>query len=212
MIKSQLAEFAKYDLSRLAVFLNASDAQTQTQAIEEAVQVNLLLADAAVSALQSGQDRYFVAERLPQFGSVVIAPLQALLTESTDDEVQILAALVLLRLGSKAGVTVLLHAVLTEPIDRYAALIVERLAANGIQEAGDAILARLRQFRRDAVDYGKPFESNASKDFVVTSLHALPGLDIALPPDLQVYFTAEIMPVEIAALLMSKTEGLLRSH
>ena len=201
MINPQLTEFAKHDLARLAVFLNAPDVKTQTEAIEEAVQVNLLLADAAVYALQTGQDRYFVSERLHSFGSVIVEPLKALLTESLDGEVQILAALVLLRLGSKAGLPVLVDAVLTEPTDRYASLIVERLAANGIHEAADAMTTRLRQFSLESVDLGKSFESNPNKDFVVSLLSAIQTFGVALPPDLQQRFIAQEVPVEITALL-----------
>ena len=201
MINPQLTEFAKHDLAQLAVFLNASDVKTQSEAIEEAVQVNLLLADAAVYALQTGQDRYFVSERLHSFGSVIVEPLQALLTESPESEVQILAALVLLRLGSKAGLPILIDAILTEPADRYASLVVGRLAANGIREAADSMTTRLRQLSPDAIDLGKSFESNPNKDFVVSLLSAMQTLGTTLPPDLQQQFTAQEMPVEITALL-----------
>ena len=203
MINPQLTELEKHDLTRLAVFLNASDTKTQAQAIEEAIQVNFLLADAAVYALQHGQDRYFVAERLHNFGSVIVKPLQALLKESTDTEAKILASLVLLRLGSKAGIPVLLEAVLAEPVDRYAALVVERLAANGISEASPAIIARLGQFNFTEAELGKSFASNANKDFVVSSLHAMQTLNAPLPQDLLNYLTAPGVPIEIASALSS---------
>ncbi len=167
----------------------------------EAIRVNSLLADAAVYALQTGQDRYFVAERLPSFGSVIVEPLQALLNESPDDEVQVLAALVLLRLGSKAGIPILLNAVLTEPADRYASLVVERLAANRVSEASEAIMTRLRRFSPADVDLGKSFESNPNKDFVVTALHALQELAVALPEDLAGQFTVPSIPIEITSVL-----------
>jgi len=204
MINPQLTEFAKHDLTQLAVFLNASDTKTQAQAIDEAIQVNSLLADAAVYALQNGQDHYFVAERLPNFGSIIIKPLQALLKESADAEVKVLASLVLLRLGSKAGVPGLLQAVLTEPVDRYAALIVDRLAACGISETSEAVINRLRQFSLTEIDLGKSFESNALKDFVVSSLHAMQTLDFPLPQDLLNHLTAPGLPVEITSILSSE--------
>ena len=203
MINPQLTELEKHDLTRLAVFLNASDTKTQAQAIEEAIQVNFLLADAAVYALQHGQDRYFVAERLHNFGSIIVEPLQALLKESADTEAKILASLVLLRLGSNAGIPVLLEAVLTEPVDRYASLVVERLAASGVSEAGPAIIARLRQSSLEEDDLGKSFESNADKDFVVSSLHAMQTMDAPLPQDLLTYLTAPGVPIEITSALPS---------
>ncbi len=201
MINPQLTEFAKHNLGQLAVFLNASDTETQSQAIDEAIQVNSLLADAAVYALQNGQDRYFVAERLHNFGSIIVEPLQALLEESIDAEVKILAALVLLRLGFKSGVPVLLNAVMTEPVERYAAFTVSRLAANGVSEAVEVMIARLRQFKRDEVDLGKSFESNANKDFVVSSLHAMQTLNAPLPPDLRRWLAEPGTPIEIASVL-----------
>ena len=204
MINPQLTELEKHDLTRLAVFLNASDTKAQAQAIDEAIQVNFLLADAAVYALQHGQDRYFVAERLHNFGSVIVEPLQALLKESTNTEAKILASLVLLRLGSKVGISILLEAVLTEPVDRYASLVVDRLAANSISEASTAIIARLRQFILREADLGKSFESNADKDFVVSSLHAMQTLNSPLPQDLLTYLTALGIPVEINSLLSSE--------
>ncbi len=204
MINPQLTEFAKHDLTQLAVFLNASDAKTQAQAIDEAIQVNSLLADAAVYALQNGQDRYFVAERLPNFGSIIMEPLQALLKESADAEVKVLASLVLLRLGSKVGVPDLLQAVLTEPVDRYAALIVDRLAACGVSETSEAVINRLRQLSLKEIDLGKSFESNANKDFVVASLHALQTLNLPLPQDLLDHFTAPGLPIEVTSTLSSR--------
>ena len=203
MINPQLTKLEKHDLIQLATFLNASDTQTQAQAIDEAIQVNSLLADAAVYALQHGQDRYFVAERLHNFGSIIVEPLQALLREAADAEAKILAALVLLRLGSKSGIPVLLDAVLAEPVDRYAALIVERLAANGVGEASPAIIARLRQISLTEVDLGKSFESNADKDFVVSSLHAMQTLNAALPQDILTRLTAPGVPIEITSALPS---------
>lgn len=203
MINPQLIEFAKHDLAQLAVFLNASDTKTQAQAIDEAIEVNFLLADAAVYALQNGQDRYFVAERLPNFGSIIIKPLQELLKESADAEVKVLASLVLLRLGSKAGIPDLLQAVSTEPVDRYAALVVDRLAACGISETSEAVINRLRQFSLTEVDLGKSFESNALKDFVVASLHALQTLNFPLPQDLWIHLTAPGLPIEITSIFSS---------
>jgi len=203
MINPQLTEFSKHDLTQLAVFLSASDAKTQGQAIDEAIQVNSLLADAAVYALQNGQDRYFVAERLPNFGSIIMEPLQALLKESADAEVKVLASLVLLRLGSKAGVPDLLQAVLTEPVDRYAALIVDRLAACGISETGEAVINRLRQLSLKEIDFGKSFESNANKDFVVSALHAMQTLNFPLPQDLLNHLTAPGLPIEITSIFSS---------
>lgn len=208
MINPQLTEFAKHDLTRLAGFLTASDTKIQVQAIDEAIQINSLLADAAVYALQNGPDRYFVAERLHNFGSILIEPLQALLNESTDDEVKILAALVLLRLGSKAGVPILLGAILTEPVDRYASLIAERLAANGVSGADEAVIARLRQLGPSKVDLGKSFESNPSKDFVVTALHALHTLNVSLPPDVRAQFTMPSLPLEITSITSNEKADL----
>ncbi len=203
MINHQLTELEKHDLTQLAVFLNASDIKTQIQAIDEAIQVNFLLADSAVDALQTGQDRYFVAERLHNFGSVIVGPLQALLEASADAEVKILAALVLLRLGSRTGIPILLEAVLTEQVDRYAALVAERLAANGVTEASTAIIARLRQLNLQEIDLGRSFKSNAAKDFVVSSLHAMQTLNVPLPQDLLTYLTAPGVPIEITSALPS---------
>ena len=203
MINPQLAQLEKHDLTQLATFLNASDTQTQAQAIDEAIQVNSLLADAAVYALQHGQDRYFVAERLHNFGSIIVEPLQALLREAADAEAKILAALVLLRLGSKSGIPVLLDAVLAEPVDRYAALIVERLAANGVSEASPAIIARLRHMNLTEANLGKSFESNAVKDFVIASLYAMQTLNAPLPQDLLTCLTAPGLPIEITSALSS---------
>ena len=194
-------ELEKHDLNRLAVFLNASDTKTQAQAIEEAIQVNFLLADAAVYALQHGEGRYFVAERLHNFGSIIVEPLQALLKESNDTEAKILASLILLRLGSKAGIPILLEAVLAEPVDRYAALVVGRLAANGVRQASELVVTRLRQLSAEKVNFGKSFESNANKDFVVSSLQAMQTLNSPLPQDLQSYLTAPGLPIEIISML-----------
>ena len=204
MINLEVIEFAKYDLAQLSAFLHEADVEKQTQAIEEAIHINSLLAFSAVRALKDGQDRYFVAERLHNFGSIAIEPLETLLKESNEAAVKTLASLVLLRLGSKAGVSVLLDAVLTEPVDRYASLIVEALAVSGIKKAGSAFITRLRQINSAESDLGKSFESNPNKDFVVSVLHALNTLSLALPEDLEFQLTSSDMPIEIKSVLSDK--------
>lgn len=201
MIHCEEAEFAKYDLTRLGATLTAPNVEKQAKAIDDAIRVNHLLALSSVCALRDSQDRFFVAERLPRFGSVVIEPLEALLQEPAEREAKVLASLVLLGLGSRAGVPILLEALQTEPINRYASLVARTLAANGIGEAGDAIIARLRGSDLSAAALGKSFASNASKDLIVSLLSALKTLAIALPTDLQQRLEAPDLPTEIRSLL-----------
>ena len=201
MIKSEVTEFAKYDLAQLAAFLNETNIEKQAYAIDEAIRLNRLLAFSSVCALRDGQDRYFIAERLPRFGSIVVEPLKSLLEESREAEVKVLASLVLLRLGSRAGVPVLLDALLTEPAERYASLVARTLAANGIGEAGAVIIARLHGTDLSVTSVGKSFGSNPSKDMIVSLLAALKTLTITLPPDLQQRLEAPKLPVEIRSAL-----------
>lgn len=197
MINYEAAEFAKYDLAQLGAFLSETDIKKQTQAIDDAVRLNRLLALSSVCALRDGQDRFFVAERLPRFGSVVVEPLETLLQEPAEAEAKILASLVLLGLGSKAGVPTLLEALKTEPAERYAALIARALAANGIGETGEVIIGRLRNADLTVAALGKSFASNAAKDTAVSLLADLRTLAVALPPDLRQRLEAPDLPVEI---------------
>ena len=201
MIHCEEAEFAKYDLMQLGATLTEPDIEKQTQAIDDAIRVNHLLALSSVCALRDNQDRFFVAERLPRFGSVVVEPLEALLQEPAEWEAKILASLVLLRLGSYTGVPVLLEALRIEPAERYTSLVARTLAANSIGEAGDAIIVRLRGSDLTADTLGKSFASNADKDLVVSLLFALKTLAITLPPDLQQRLEAPELPIEIRSAL-----------
>jgi hypothetical protein len=197
MIHCEEAEFAKYDLTQLGATLTAPNVQKQTQAIDDAIRVNHLLALSSVCALRDSQDRFFVAERLPRFGSVVVEPLEALLQEPAEGEAKILASLVLLGLGSQAGVPILLDALLAEPAERYASLVARTLAANGVGEAGEIIITRLRSSDLTPNALGKSFASNASKDLAVSLLDALKKLAIALPTDLQQRLKEPNLPVEV---------------
>lgn len=201
MIHCEEAEFAKYDLKQLGATLTASNVEKQAQAIEDAVRVNHLLALSSVCALRDSPDRFFVAERLPRFGSVVIKPLEALLQEPAEREAKVLASLVLIGLGSQTGVAVLLDALLTEPAERYAAVVARTLAENSIGKAGDAIVARLRGSDLSANALGKSFASNAGKDLVVSLLFALKTLTITLPADLQQRLESPDLPIEIRSAL-----------
>ena len=76
----------------------------------------------------------------------------------------------LLQLGSKAGLHWLLQAVLEDR--NYACLIMEHLASNGIYEAVDRIIARLRT--SEATDI----------DLIVAYLAALETMKVEVPPEL----------------------------
>lgn len=131
-------------IDNLIADLSSDDIERQATAIERAGVLTHHLAHLSVDALRRGPERYVVAERLAQLGSVVVAPLEELQTQTADAEVRTLSALVLLQLGSHRGVPWLLE-VLEDHRYAYACATANGLARAGVRTARSAILTRLQE-------------------------------------------------------------------
>jgi len=131
--------------------------------------------------------RFLIAERLHRLGPTVIEPLQSLLVKSDNSEVKILSSLVLLQLGSRAGLEELLKAVV---VDRtYALLIARHLATNKVYESVDRITNRLRS------------TDNSQIDLIVGLLTALVELRGEVPEDLMSRFQQPSTPWQVRTLI-----------
>jgi hypothetical protein len=111
---------------------------------EELAGVVRQLADLAVEQLiNDPESRYLVFERLGRFGSVIVRPLEAALSRTDDEEVQVLVgAALLLLLGSTSGVPILRRAV--QPQHPYVCLAAKILAEAHDERAGSIIEEALR--------------------------------------------------------------------
>jgi len=130
-------------------WLKSANAAEQIPALEAVVELTSYAVQQAVNALE-GPHPFLVAERLHRFGTVAIPPLEIMLRNTADPETRILAALVLLQLGSRLGVPCLLEGIHTSP--NYACLSAKHLAQSGIAEAADVAIQRLRVCRLDEID------------------------------------------------------------
>ncbi|MFB2968097.1 hypothetical protein ACE1CD_03935 [Aerosakkonema sp. BLCC-F183] len=157
--------------------LQSSDAEGQLIAVEQAGKIVNFLAVQTIEAFRKSQHRFLMAERLYHLGSVVVPPLEKLLKESDNSETSILAAVILLRFGSKLGVSCLLEAVAKD--EEYPCLAATSLAAAGIKEAIDPMINRLRSCDINNID------------LAIGLLNALEDLGSEIPSDLRDRLTAE---------------------
>jgi hypothetical protein len=129
-------------IEKIVAGLASEQPQDQVEAIELAKAVLEQIVTAAVGALERGPNRFLVAERLHWLGSVCREPLEELLKSGHSDEARDLASLVLLQLGSKAGVETLLRAISSG--SECSGLAASWLAKEAVEEASEVILERLR--------------------------------------------------------------------
>lgn len=166
-----------FNLSAVIENLEKQEVEEQVSALEEATEIVNVLVMKAVEALKRGPNRFLVAERLSNFGVAVVPHLEKLLGECSDRETRILAAMVLLKFGSKVGVSDLMDAVVSD--HQYACLAVGHLANARISEAIEPILKRLQLEALDLTEM--PIKT---VDIVVCYLDALGRLGGTLPSEL----------------------------
>lgn len=171
------------DLARLRSNLLSDDLEVKITAVDQACQLVQEIISAVMQMFEEGPERFLIAERLPRLGPTIIEPLETMVIESKESEVQVLAALVLLQLGSKTGVGKLLEAV--EVGNTYELLIVRLLAANKVNELIDKIIDRLRKTETSKID------------LIVGFLSALLTLKAKVPADLMQRFAQPSMPWQI---------------
>jgi hypothetical protein len=157
--------------------VSSENIETQLTAIEASVDLMRQVAKTAVGELGNKQSDYLVAERLHGFGSVVIKPLEEFIAKSSSLDERTLAAWVLLKVGSSAGLPHLLEAI--EKSRNYHCLAAEVLARARFNDAAGRIIARLR--RADITDELQ----------LISLLSSLKKLNAELPPDLERKFLAE---------------------
>jgi hypothetical protein len=177
----------KQSFDRIIERLGSNDPAEQGTAMTDARTAFDAVADAAVSALERGPNRFIIAERLHPLGSILVPRLEKVVQQANAEEARILASLVLLQLGSKLGVPVLLQAV--EHNWSYAGLSAAHLARAKVIDAAPIIISRL---------WATPLEE---VDLCVRLIDALKGLGVALPPDLDSKLRQEGVPWQIRGSL-----------
>lgn len=174
---------SQIDADFLLKNLESSEIEKQVVAVEQAGEIVNYIAIKTVEAFKKSQHRFPIAERLYSLGSVVVPPLEKVLQESDNSETSILAAVILLRFGSKLGVSCLLDAVAKD--EEYSSLAASSLAAAGVKEAIDPMINRLRSCDLKNVD------------LAIGLLGALEDLQSEIPSDLRSRLTAEDTPWQI---------------
>lgn len=175
------------DVTSLVADLSSDDIEVQIPALDILCDLVGQIVEASVGALRRSPTRFLVAERLPRLGSAAVVPLERLLKESPDEETRTLASLVLLRLGSRAGVPRLLEAVTDS--SEYSGLAANLLAESKVGEVTDRIVTKLRS------------SDPADIDLIVSLLNALKACRTDLPPDLLQKFSNPSLPWQIRTMV-----------
>lgn len=143
-----------------------------------------------VKFFEQSENRFFVAERLPIIGKVLIPDLEELLYRTNDSDLKLLSATVLLKLDSLAGVHLLLDSIRND--NRYIHLIVYSLAERRMAAATSPIIERLS---------GMDIEDEKNVDVAVSLLGALRLLIDEIPEQLLLKFRSSRLPWQIVSLL-----------
>jgi hypothetical protein len=180
----------KLDLYQTVENLESGELEKQVCALEGAVEIVNLLAFKTVETFEKASHKFPIADRLYRFGSIMVPHLEQLLEKTEDLETKILAAVVLLRLGSQVGVDVLLNAISRDK--QYPCLAASCLAAAGIKIAINPISDRLRNASFEEID------------LIVGLLTALEELNGEIPPDIYRLFTVADAPWQIKAIIQDR--------
>ncbi len=178
-------------VNRIRRNLNSNHPENQCEALEAAKALFQQIAEDAVAALERGPNRFLLAERLHWLGTSCREPLEKILAKEGDEEPRILAALVLLQLGSNAGIRVLMRAIRSG--SEYSCLAADWLAEKGVADATSAILDRL-----EVCSFG-------DLDQIVSLVTALRELGEDLPPHLVARFREDAAPWQVRTLMDSES-------
>lgn len=177
----------KLDVYKTLENLESGELEKQVIAVDTAAEIVNLLALKTVETFGKAAHKFPLADRLYRFGSIMVPHLEQLLNKTEDSETKILAAVVLLRLGSEVGIDVLLNAISRD--EQYPCLAGSCLAAAGIKIAINYISDRLRN---------ATFEET---DLIVGLLTALEELNGEIPADIYGRFTVADAPWQIKFVL-----------
>jgi hypothetical protein len=181
------------DLTELLSLLRSDDPESRSIGVERAAVAVERLTHAVVSSLESaGEHVHYVADHVHRFGTLMVAPLEALLGRTHDRDTKLLCALLLLRLHSRVGVGELLAAVGEE--SGWSAQAATALAEAGVHEAEAPIVHRLRTISLDRADE------------ILTLLHALQQLERSLPADLATRFSDPEAPSDAREMVRQAVE------
>ncbi len=187
---------SRFNLDSVIQDLETTQIERQIPALEQSVEIINSLATKAVDALVKGPNRFLVAERLNNLGSVIIPHLEELVRKSDELETKILITVVLLQFDSMIGVPCLLDAIAFDK--DYAGLAAEHLAKKGIKEAIKPIIDRLYAMvlRTESL--------HQEVDLVVQLINALAKFGGDMPSNLCQYLTAPNTPWQIRTLIQQE--------
>ena len=130
-------------LQEINVGIESNDIEILVKSVEKAALQVKSLVDAVLHAFEASSDRYFIAERLYMFGPCIIEPLRKVYHNTTNQEAKVLAAIVLMRLGSDIESDALLHEV-SEGTGGLVCLAAKKLAEIKNNQLKYVIVKRLR--------------------------------------------------------------------
>jgi hypothetical protein len=172
-------------------FVN-EDLEVQTNSIECAFDAINYLVNKMVDALRDSPNRYFIAERIGNLGSIVIDPIQNIFDEAQDPEAKVLSSLVLIQFGVLVGIPYLLRMI--SQGSEHTPLIVATLAKYKITQAVDSIESFL-------------YVCDVSKiDVTISLIKALEKLGRPLSDDLLQRFMQKDIPWEIKMVARKRTQ------
>ena len=173
-------------IQELAVVLQHNEIEMAVYAMDDFIAINGALTKAVTDALEHSEHKYYIAERLPVFGSCIIPSLIEVVDKSNSQEVQTLGSLVLAQLGSHHGIEHIVKEIDSE--GRYACLSAIKLKEIDLDRTIKLLLRKLR-----FIDVAT-CQTQKGRDLVDCFLGQLDEVEQILPDDIIAKYTHPDIP------------------
>lgn len=175
------------DLNFLIKDLGSSSIEIQISAIKESINVIEVLITKIIDEFKISSNPFLIAERLYQFGSILVPYLKTLFQETESTEHKVLSAIVLLRFDCEVGIDYLLEELITNR--QYPVLIADCLAHKDNSKLSGVILKRLRAADVQEVD------------LIIGLVTVLEEMLYTLPDDLYQRYKSKDVPWQLQTLI-----------
>jgi hypothetical protein len=178
--------------------LESGDIQKQVSALDSIVSFVIIVINKSLKALKTASEPLLLAERIYNFGSIAVEPLEKMFMETSDKELKIIMAALLVQLESKIGVQTLFDAIKNGSEHQH--LAVTSLAKANIRDVCPLIIEKLERLDRSF------YMMRENAPFIHTFLAALQRLDYQLPPHFNERFTSHDVPRDLSQFIKKKNE------
>lgn len=164
-------------LDAISAGLDSNDIESQVTALNAAVSIIQSWVDKAIVTFTHSDEPYLIAERLSCLGPLCLPHLQSIILDSGRKDLQGLAALVALQLGSRMGESILLEIV--ENVGSYACITARLMARYEVKDAIPSLVKGL-----SSMDISR-------HDEIMVFIDSLKALGYEFPDELVEKYTQE---------------------